>query len=98
LDVCPGRKDDYGHQEGCQKYKKEAYSVNSDVIFDSIAEPVGFLHKLWIGNLIVKIEIETKRNNKGNNSYSQRNKAEKVFLVAVNKNEQNGSCKREESN
>jgi hypothetical protein len=36
---------------------------------------MGFLHKLWIWNLIVKIEIESKRKNKGNKGYGQRKKA-----------------------
>jgi hypothetical protein len=98
LDVCPGRKDDNRHQESCQKDKKEAYPVNSDMIVDSIAKPVSFLHELRIGNLIIKIEIESKRKNKGKDGDAQGKKAEEVFPVAVNENEQNGSCKREESN
>jgi len=97
LDGGPGRKKNDGHQESCQDDKEKAYSVNSDMILYAIADPGGFFHKLRVWGLCVKIEIKGERKNKGDKRYTKGKEAEKVVLVAVNKDKKKGTRKREKN-
>ncbi len=67
------------------------------MIIYAVAKPFNFIHKLWIRNLGIKIEIKNKGKDKGNEGYTQGKKAENIFPAALNEDEKNGSRKREKS-